>query len=125
MITTPEIDRLTKRRDAHREEARKIEDKLQDLRRKERERVRVAKAGAKHDETRVKWQDRRSVANETHRLRVLLADAMRAIGAKSTDIEKAIGIRMSGLRIHRCCLERGGILTTNKPTSPKPAKETP
>ena len=111
VITTPEIERLTKWRDHHRNTAQQIERHLQDLRRKERERMRQAKAEAKSNESRVKRQDQRSVVNEMHRLRVMLADAMKANGAKTPEIEKAIGIRKSGLRLYRIRLERLGILS--------------
>ena len=118
MITTPEIDRLNKKRDAHRKAAQKLERQLFILRAKERERLRQAKAieraEKKAEESEVKWSDRRSMANQINRLRVLLAESMKANGCKTSDIEKATGIGKKHLRVCKKKLERAGEIQAEK-----------
>lgn len=94
MISTPEIDRLTRERDEHRKIANTIEDRLRLLRSDERSRRKLLK---KHKT----WTDPREVRAEMHRLRVLLCAAMKRQGASQAEIREAVGANLSNVRSMR------------------------
>ena len=111
MITTQEIEQLAHERDCHREEAHRLNRKLHELRRVERQRIASEKAEARRAMAGGKRAERQRGNYETFRLRVLLADAMRAAGCTASEIENVIGVRLTQLRQNRKLLQRAGILS--------------
>ena len=111
MITTQEIEQLAHERDCHREEAHRLNRKLHELRRVERQRIASEKAEKRRAAACSKRADVRGGRYETLRLRVLLADAMRAAGRTASEIENVIGVRLTQLRQNRKLLHRAGVLS--------------
>jgi hypothetical protein len=114
VITTPEIESLTKQRDALRGKARKIEERVWELKRKEKERLIVEKESQKEHVTGRLQHDKQMQMREIRRLRLTLADYMAAHREETDKIKKACGVSETTIRSYRIRSERERRLRTMK-----------